>query len=1344
MASDIGIKEHQQWLGYLQPEGLVVSAQVLVDNQVYINRNSAPLQAKLQKYVATHEVADGAETQRLTDLKTFLTDFLGWPAEMLEGTEEGGEIPEALKIPLPEVSEILEPDFAFKSINGTGSPWMLLLKEVPAGADLDAKDDSEWSVSHAQRFERLLRDTQVAIGLLTNGEVIRLIYAPRGENSGSLTFSLPAMLEVAGRPITAAFEELLKSYRLVSAPAEVRLPALLSKSREYQASVSEALAKQVLDSLYELLRGFQAADNKSKGELLKDAIAANPDLVYRGLLSVLLRLVFLLFAEDRGLLPTTAVYAQHYSVHGLFERLRIDNEQFPDTMDARYGAWAQLLALFRAVCHGCDHPELKMPARKGYLFDPDRFLFFEGRTMAEPRIPLLSDGTIYRVLDKLLILKGERLSYRTLDVEQIGSVYETIMGFKLEMTTGKTIALKPAKAHGAPIAINLEDLMAAKGQDRLKWIQERTENKFTGQLAEAIKSAGSIDDALVALNKRIEHSATPHPLPGGSMILQPTDERRRSGSHYTPRSLTEPIVRKALEPILKRLGETPTPEQILDLKIADIAVGSGAFLVEACRQLAEELVKAWRVHKRAPPIPADEDEVLYARRAIAQRCLYAVDRNPMAANLAKLSLWLATLAKDHPFTFLDHSIRSGDSLVGLSKAQIAALDWDLEKGRQRRLGQDIVEKRIKETIGERRKILDGGDLLTPEEKTASLRIADQAIDLARIAGDLVAAAFFSGGNEARRKSLDELANSFVDTQREDNQETFAEVTRRIKDQLTREPSIAPFHWELEFPEVFEREAGGFDAIVGNPPFAGKNTLINGNRAGYLDWLKALHERSHGNSDVVAHFFRRAFTLLRPEGRFGLIATKTIRQGDTRYTGLRWICVEGVGTIYAARRRYKWTGAAAVIVSVVWVMKCRLPGPFDLDGKPAATITAYLFHDGGHESPITLLANGRKSFIGTYPLGMGFTFDDSDKKGVASPISEMHRIIAKDPRSAERIFPYIGGEEVNDSPTHSHHRYIIYFGDFPLRRDNLGTGWLKADEKQRGVWLRTGVVPEDYPGPVAADWPDLLEIVERKVKPDRQRQKDKLGRDRWWNFLRTRPEMLAAIKDMPRVLVMGQTSKYRAITFLPTTMVFDQKLIVFAIATFGSFAVLQSRFHDAWALFFGSTMKDDPVYTPSDCFETFPFPAGWERHEALEAAGQKYYDFRAALMVRNNEGLTATYNRFHDPEETSPDVLRLRELHAAMDRSVLNVYGWNDISTHCEFILDYVDEGEDEPGRSRNHKKPYRYRWLDEVRDEVLARLLKLNAERAEEERLTGLTTARASKTKPSNSTKTPVDQVDLL
>jgi hypothetical protein len=151
------------------------------------------------------------------------------------------------------------------------------------------------------------------------------------------------------------------------------------------------------------------------------------------------------------------------------------------------------------------------------------------------------------------------------------------------------------------------------------------------------------------------------------------------------------------------------------------------------------------------------------------------------------------------------------------------------------------------------------------------------------------------------------------------------------------------------------------------------------------------------------------------------------------------------------------------------------------------------------------------------------------------------------------------------------------------------------------------------------------------------------------------------------------------------------------------------------------MKDDLRYTPSDCFETFPFPENFETDAKLEAVGRKYYEFRAALMLNNNEGLTKTYNRFHDPDEGSAEIKKLRELHAAMDRAVLDAYGWSDLQPTCAFLLDYEEEEEEgnaEPaGRSRKRKKPWRYRWPDDFRDEVLARLLELNKQRAEQERL---------------------------
>ena len=201
------------------------------------------------------------------------------------------------------------------------------------------------------------------------------------------------------------------------------------------------------------------------------------------------------------------------------------------------------------------------------------------------------------------------------------------------------------------------------------------------------------------------------------------------------------------------------------------------------------------------------------------------------------------------------------------------------------------------------------------------------------------------------------------------------------------------------------------------------------------------------------------------------------------------------------------------------------------------------------------------------------------------------------------------------------------------------------------------------------------------------------------------------------MVVSRVSQHTAFTFLPKDMVYAETLIVFPSTSYAALCALQSRPHEIWARFFGSTLGDGLRYTPSDCFETFPFPGGWETDPALEAAGKAYYEYRAALMLDNDEGMTSTYNRFHDFYETDPRIAELRELHAAMDRAVLDAYGWTDIPTDCDLLLDYeIDEAA--WGRK---KKPYRYRWPDTVRDEVLARLLALNADRAAAEARAGAT-----------------------
>jgi len=528
-------------------------------------------------------------------------------------------LPNDLYVKLPEHDTTLSPTWAVRELEASDRPWQLLVRVEPPGIDPDGRGSADgWEATPHQRFERLLRETGVFAGLLVSerkhaqdGEdryspELRLIYAPRGETSGHLTFPLRELGTVAGRPMLGGLKLLLDSFRLFADAPDRRLPALLKNSREAQAGVSTALAEQVLGALHEFLRGLDAAE---------------PDLIRRDLLP----------SRTDG--RTRQIYETSYSVRGLYARLTEDAALNPDTMDERRGGWGRLLALFRLIHKG--HQSHFVQARGGKLFDPDQFPFLEGRAdrANPPRVPAVSDGCLLRILEGLMTLQAkggtrERLSYRTLDVEQIGSVYETAMGFTVETTGGRALAIRAGKNNRTPVFVDLDKLATAKGKDRIKFLKEEADrSQLSTGVAKAVEAAKGAADLAAALDPIVDERGSPkkHEIAAGLPILQPTDERRRTGSHYTPRSLTEPIVRHALEPAFDRLGANATPEQILDLKVCDPAMGSGAFLVEACRAIAARLVKAWEVHRdKKPVIPPDEDEELHARRLVAQRCLYGV------------------------------------------------------------------------------------------------------------------------------------------------------------------------------------------------------------------------------------------------------------------------------------------------------------------------------------------------------------------------------------------------------------------------------------------------------------------------------------------------------------------------------------------------------------------------------------------------------------------------------------------------------------------------------------------------------------------------------------------------
>jgi len=1050
--------------------------------------------------------------------------------------------------------------------------------------------------------------------------------------------------------------------------------------------------------------------------------AQRPAHLYEGLLTVLLRLVFLLYAEDRALIPSRtdgqarALYELGYGVRTLHAQLLADQARNPDTMDERRGAWSRLLALFRLVHAGDGSGWIRR--RGGKLFDPNGFPFLQGQDDApDPPAPaVVTDGCILRVLDGLLVLDGERLSYRTLDVAQIGSVYETVMGFTVLTLPGPALAIKAGKRDRTPVFVDLDALLAAKPGDRAKHLKEQAERgKLAARVGAALAAAGSGAALIEALRPIVDERGSPggRIAPPGTPLLQPTDERRRTGSHYTPRTLTEPIVRHALAPAFERIGPDATPDAVLGLKVCDPAMGSGAFLVEACRQLAARLVAAWSRHPGTrPDVPLDEDEDLLARRLVAQRCLYGVDRNPMATDLARLSLWLATLARDHEFTFLDHALRTGDSLVGLTRPQVEALDW--RSAGQLSLFGSLIPGRLDAATAARVAIRGAAEDVALHEQERLFRGAEQHMAELRIAADGVLGAFFGADRpRARMAALEALHDTAGSTDR-----LWAALRVSAAGLQVPPHRLRPFHWPLEFPEVFAGDTPGFDAIVGNPPFAGKNTLLHGNRLHYLDWLQTLHADAHGNADLVAHFFRRAFLLLRLGGCLGLIATNTIGQGDTRESGLRWVLANG-GTVVRARRRYAWPGEAAVVVSIVHIIRGPARSPV-LDGRQVRRISAYLVEGDLDDSPAPLAANAGKAFQGCILLGMGFTFDDeAAAKGKASPLSEMHRLIAKEPRNAERIFPYLGGEEVNNDPRHTNRRWCIDFNNFPLGRRQTAQTWASMSISKRMQARVKMFVPLDYLEPVAEDWPDLIKILEYWIKNNNTITNMDSETRFWWQFLRSRPELRFATKNLSLIISTLRVKRHNVFFSLEKNIVLANTLYAFSFSKQSYFAVLQSSIHELWVHNFSSTMKDDINYSSSDCFENFPFPLNIESLSDLENLAVEYQKTRLLIMAGRNEGLTKIYNRYHDHQDRVPETYLLRKLHNALDVTVLQAYGWNDLADTA--APDFLSENT-EP----NHCYQDRLFWPEPFRDKVLARLLALNAERAAEERALGLSPRHAA------------------
>lgn len=938
------------------------------------------------------------------------------------------------------------------------------------------------------------------------------------------------------------------------------------------------------------------------------------------------------------------------------------------------------------------------------------------------------------ILDALLTIEvkagrskvAQRVSYKALDVEQIGHCYEGLLDHGAASI--QVLALGLVGPDGGEPEISIDDLEArlVNGPAAVcEWLSDKERCKRTASALESLMAkrpegvdlarlrvACGHDDA--TLDRvlpfwgliRTDLRGLPIVLLPGSQYVTQTSTRRNMGAQYTTKALAEEVVQYALEPLVYDPGpqneanrdkwKLRTPAAILDLRVCDPAVGSGAILTAAGRYLADRLIESVAEYgpgegpfaERLADLTAasTEEQVVLARREIVDHCLYGVDKNPVAAEMAKLSLWLTTMARERPFTFLDHAIQVGDSLLGIT--DLDQLRWlHLDPSARKGVGgfeMLALDTRIAEATELARRLQELS-VITVRDAIERQRLHDELrsklADLAIVADAVVGATLSTAGKrgvtaEERLTSQIDRVHSALDEDGSDFERQAALAAlhgvstgwlrTEVPDDLPVSSDRKCFHWPLAFPEVFFGQEGRFHAAVGNPPYRGGPFLTGDMGESYREFLiAALATGARGIADLAAYFLLMASRIT---GIVGFLTTNTISQGDTREVGLDSLVAEG-WSLYRARKSEPWPNEAAVFTDKIWLTDANWTGACVLDGRPVTGIsTALTISTRVQGAPHRLAENRGVAFEGNHLWGDGFIIGEEEARS----------LIKEDPRNAEVVFPNTNGKQLNSSPDLLPGRWVINFFDWPIER------------------------AKSYPGPFA--------IVEERVRPARMLINRERNREHWWLHAEARPGLYAAIQNLERVIAVTKTSRTAAFAFLPSGQVFDKGLAVFALDDDVNFGVLSSAFHYWWATRYSSTMKGDLRYTTSDVFETFPRPHGAGPN--LEAIARSLSEERSATMKRRGDGLTKVYNSVHDPAEHDREIVRLRDLHTNLDCAVRDAFGWSDLE------LDHHHW--ETPQGMRFTVSPL-------AKDELLDRLLGLNHERYEREVAAGLHQKRATK-----------------
>ncbi len=693
-----------------------------------------------------------------------------------------------------------------------------------------------------------------------------------------------------------------------------------------------------------------------------------------------------------------------------------------------------------------------------------------------------------------------------------------------------------------------------------------------------------------------------------------------------------------------------------------------------------------------------------------------MDLNPLAVELCKVALWLEAHSPGEPLNFLDHHIKCGNAIVGFVRreelergvpdeafATLTGDDKDLaahfrRKNKDERAGKSQIplnlapelQAQLDQILTRHREISnlpekDPAEIEAKKRRYEQFASGPDAWHLAQLAA-IPIAQFYTPKTEATKAHLltDEAFRDYL-----------AGKAAPRADALGAARALAErkrfFHWFLQFPEIIAR--GGFDCILGNPPYLWGQALSSSfgqSFCGYVKWAYA----PAGLTDLVVYFLRRMGALVSSGGNIAFISTNSIKDGDNRRGGLDQLLLKGA-EITMVVRGTQWPGVANLVVSLVCIHNGRWLGQRLIDARPAKQISSYFEEMSELETdPQDLRENEDRVFQGSILLGDGFLIEKGETEALLRKC-----------KNKEVLLPFLNGDELNNLPQISPSKYAISFRDWSLAK--------------------------------AGEYPELLRILEERVKPERLKQKDAGGHEYWWRFLRPRPELYARISQLPACIVSTKTTKHLCFTRTQATATFSQSLNIFTTDRWEHFSILQSTLHEIWARKYTRTHVTRLAYSPTDCFANFPLPKDqWHTASAqLAAIGEHYHEHRSALMLRLWLGLTDIYNLFHDRDLTPAEVarvskkpaeaeagyesiLQLRALHRELDEAVLAAYGWTgQVALGHDF-----HEVETLPENDR-----VRYTISPAARKELLRRLLALNHQRAAEEKAQAATTPKPAK-----------------